>query len=277
VTVSDFIWQALVILACGVGGAMSCRARLTHRPGADFPSLLAKAPHLYLVFPLLLFLPFVNAYIAMHPALQWNMPPWLQFHWAALSWGTISGVLAYVFGFCSVAALARAHFARWVPLCFGVAVILAIQGFAAWTSRPNLPPLDLAISSDGVILQTSAYTCVPASGANIAKILGVHTTEKELSKLFRTTRDGTFPAQALHGMKELGISGRKVAPGAGILAVKPPAMLFVLGDTHAVVYAGMTNGEVELWNPNGGKKYLSIERLSEFWDGHALEFWRSDR
>jgi hypothetical protein len=43
-------------------------------------------------------------------------------------------------------------------------------------------------SQDGVILQSTAFTCVPAAGANIAAIVGVHKTEKELAQLCNTTR-----------------------------------------------------------------------------------------
>jgi ABC-type bacteriocin/lantibiotic exporter with double-glycine peptidase domain len=157
-----------------------------------------------------------------------------------------------------------------------VAVLATIQVYAEVSSQPNLPPIgETRLSSDGVILQTTPYTCAPAAGANIAALLGVHTTEGELVELCHTTRDGTFPARVLSGLKELGITGKKVKASSGIRAVHAPAMLFVLGDTHAVVYAGMTGGLAEIWNPSEGKALVPEGRLSELWDGHALEFQRS--
>jgi hypothetical protein len=232
--------------------------------------------HVYLAFPLLVALPTLNVYVASNPSLQWEMPAWLQVYWAALSWGMVSGILAYVFGICSVAAFATGHRWRWPVVWFGVAVLAVIQGYAGWSSRPNLPPLGAGrLSGDGVVLQTTPFTCVPAAGANIAAILGVHTTERELVELFHTTRDGTFPAQVLYGLKKLGISGQKAMVNAGIQAVNPPAMLFIRGDTHAVVYAGMTGGLVEIWNPSFGKSFIPESRLRQYWDGHALEFKRT--
>jgi Peptidase C39 family len=276
VTTSDFIWQAAFILAFGAGGAAVCRARLKGQSVESFQMLLRKTRHLYLVFPLLLVFPFINVYLARDPSLQWDMPEWLQLHWAALSWGIVSGILSYLFGFCSMAAFAIGGRWKWWPIYFGAVVVAAIQVYAGWSSRPNLPSLvKTRISSDGVILQTSAFTCVPAAGANIAAILGIHTTEREMAELFHTTRDGTFPAQALHGMKELGISGRKVTASSGIRTVTPPAMLFVMSDTHAVVYAGMKGGLVEIWNPNNGKRLMPESQLSVIWAGHALEFERA--
>lgn len=274
-TISDFIWQAVVILAFGAGGAGLCRARLAGQSAVNFQALLAKAPHLYLAFPLLLALPYVNVYVASHPSVQWDMPGWLQLHWAALSWGTVSAILAFVFGFCAAAVFATVHRRKWAPACFGVAVLAVIQGYAGWTSRPNLPPLgETRISNDGVILQTTPFTCVPAAAANIAARLGVHATEKELAALFHTTRDGTFPAQALRGMEELGLSGRKVTAPGGLPMVHPPAMLFIIGDTHAVVYAGMAGDLVEILNPSFGRKLIPEWQLDMMWDGHALEFSR---
>jgi hypothetical protein len=276
VTISDFIWQVAVILVFGVSGAAVCRARLEGQSAENFQALLGKTRHLYLVFPLLLVFPFINVYLARNPSLQWDMPPWLQLHWAALSWGIVSALLAYVFGFCSVVGLTTGHQWRWGLVYFGVAVLAAIQVYAGWSSRLNLPPLgETRISSDGVILQTTPYTCVPAAAANIAAMLGVHATEKELVVLFHTTRDGTFPAQVLRGLKELGISGRKVASDSALSAIHPPAMLFVFADSHAVVYAGMTGGLAEIWNPSAGKAFLPAWRLHQMWDGHALEFERA--
>ena len=232
--------------------------------------------HVYMAFPLLVALPVLNVCIAANLAIQWAMPGWLQVHWAALSWGIVSGILAYVFGFCSVAAFATGQGSKWAVVWFGVAVVAVIQVYAGWSSRPNLPPLAAArVSADGVILQTTPFTCVPAAGANVAAILGVHTSEKELVELFHTTRDGTFPAQVLYGLKKLGIPGRKVMAVTGIHAVKPPAMLFIRDDTHAVVYVGMKRGLVEIWNPSFGRTFMQEQRLHQNWDGHALEFARN--
>jgi ABC-type bacteriocin/lantibiotic exporter with double-glycine peptidase domain len=79
----------------------------------------------------------------------------------------------------------------------------------------------------------------------------------------------------LNGLKELGISGRKVLASAGIDTVNPPAMLFIRDDTHAVVYVGRRGELLEIWNPSFGKSFMPESRLRQLWDGHALEFNRS--
>jgi hypothetical protein len=275
-TPAEFIWQAFAILIFGALGVWVCEAVAAGQSDRHFPAQLRRARHLYLAFPLLLILPWANLYVATHPSVQWDMPEWIQLHWAALSWGAVNSTLAYVFGFCSAVAWASDKWGRRLPALFSVGVLLVIQIYAAWSSRPNLPALDEWKTRDGVVLQTSDYTCVPASGATIASILGVPTTEKQLAVLFHTTTNGTFPAAALSGMRQLGIDGRKVNSTDGnIRVLRPPAMLFFVNDTHAVVFVGFTNGLVEIWNPSEGRTFYSEERLRLVWTGHALEFRRA--
>jgi hypothetical protein len=276
-TPTDFIWQAAAILVFGALGVWVCESVAAGQSDRHFPAQLKRARHLYLVFPLLSILPYVNLYVASHPSLLWDMPEWLELHWAALSWGAVSATLAYLFGFCSAVAWASNKPGRRLPALFSVGVLLAIQIYAARSSRPNLPALDDWITPDGIALQTSDCTCVPTSGANIAAILGVHATEKQLAESFHTTRDGTFPAGALRGMRQLGIEGRKVnAVGGDIRALHPPAMLFVMNDSHAVVFVGLTNGLVEIWNPSQGKTFYTENALRRTWTGHAIEFRRAN-
>jgi hypothetical protein len=276
VTSSDFFCQTAVIFIFGIAGCACCTLRWKERRFHTFEALVGSARHLYWAMPLLGFLPVFNVYAGTRPSIQWEMPAWLQYHWAGLSWGVICGVLAYVFGFCSVAAATTGHRWKWPAVYFGAVVLTFIQVYALWSERPNLPPIGGAVvSGDGVILQTTPFTCVPAAGANIAAILGVRTSEKELVELCHTTRYGTFPAQVLYGLEKLGITGRKAPEDGGIEAVKPPAMLFISEDTHAVVYNGMKNGRIEIWNPSLGKVLVPEWRLGQLWDGHALEFQRA--
>ena len=275
----EIVWQGLIMLAAGAGWVAACRKVVRTRPGLEFQEILKRGRHVYLAFPLLLALPTLNVSVAAHPDWQWEMPGWLQIHYAAISWGLVESILAYVFGFCGAAAFANDHKWKRELAVFAVVVLASVEVHAIWSSRPNLPPMDQPrFSKDGVILQTTAFTCVPTAAANIAALFGVHTTEKELATLFHTSRDGTYPGAVLAGLKEFGISGRKLTlREPDIESVKPPAMLFVLHDSHAVVYVGRTNGVLEIWNPSGGKVRIPEGRIGRIWDGHALEFWRAAR
>ena len=128
-------------------------------------------------------------------------------------------------GFCAV-AFALGDGWKWGPICFGLAVLTTIQIYAGWKSRPNLPPLDsVRVSADGVILQTSPYTCVPASGAGIAA--SSITTERARWPACATPpsrRHLPRPGPRRHG--KLGLPGRKVTAINGIQAVRPPRDAF---------------------------------------------------
>ena len=162
------------MFAFGICGCAVCTFRWVSGRAGSFQSLLSGAFHIYLALPALVALPIANVYAGTNPSLQWQMPAWLQLHWAGLSWGVVSGVMAYVFGFCSVAAAVTGDRWKWPVVYFGAAFLTLIQVYARWSSIPHLPPLGRpSISQDGVILQTTPFTCVPAAGANVAAILGL--------------------------------------------------------------------------------------------------------
>ena len=270
-------WQCVIILlSASVGVAVS---RKITRASADIR--LARTPalsrHVYLASLVLLFLPVAGIYMTAHPSLHWEMPCWLQLHYITISWGTISALMAYVFALCSYPAVAGNRPWKWAPATCALLLLSGIEGYLAWRLRPDPPPLSAQnVLRDGVILQTYSYTCVPAAGANIAAMVGVPLTEKQLADACGTTKDGTYPAQILAALELFGISGKKrTIPAADVQKVKPPAMLFVLGDIHAVVYAGITNGRVQLLDPGCGRRLVREEHLRAIWQGHALEFTRT--
>ena len=268
---------AAVLLFAALGVAIAKRDFRRHpnrKPGQ--PANLRW--YLCLGVPILLLLPILNIWLTGHPTSVWGMPAWLQIHYFPIYWGLICAVLGYGFGFCcSAKFLARAH-GRWPLLIVAIFTISTIEGYAWWKTGTSgsSPAAAPRITPDGVILQSTGATCVPASAANIAQILGVQTSEAEMARLCCTTSDGTYPAQALAALRQIGISGRKVSNSErDILAIKPPAILFFLDDTHAVVFVGLTNGMAEIWNPSIGKTRLSPSRIHDLWTGHAFEFWRN--
>ena len=271
-----FIGQGLTILTSATCGALVARKKIGGRPDLKFEEILKGAHHLYLALLLLVLVPVLNAYLTAHPAMHWDLPALVQLHSDAIHYGMVNALLAYVFGFCCFTGFATRERSRRVVLTIAVVALSAVQLQALLKFRADRVELkEVWISPDGVILQSSSHTCAPAAAANIAAMLGLRTTEKELCALFHTTREGTFPAQVLAGMKQLGVSGRKVTlASSNIAALNPPAMLFLVGDGHAVAYAGFTNGSAEIWDPAVGKRRLSTEWLRETWQGHALEFWR---
>ncbi len=233
--------------------------------------------HLFFLLPILVALPIFSIWMTANPSFAWEMPAWLQNHIFAAYWGAICSLLAYGFAFACSSKFRGKDTGRWAVLGVAILVVSAIQVFGWWKTHADRLTVPEAprIARDGVILQSTPASCVPASAANVAKILGVNTSEAEMARFCDAHTDGTYPAQALAGLQRIGISGRKVSePNHDIRAIKPPAILFFLDDTHAVVYVSLSNGLAEIWNPSVGKTWLAPERLASLWTGHALEFWR---
>jgi len=100
-----------------------------------------------------------------------------------------------------------------------------------------------------------------------------------MAELFGTTI-GTSAAQVVYGMQELGFtcSMREIG-SADVKQLTQPAMLFVdhraTGpESHAVVYVGVSNHKIEIWDPLLGKDFFTAQELATIWHGHAIEFSR---
>jgi len=124
---------------------------------------------------------------------------------------------------------------------------------------------------DGVCLQSSGVTCVPASMATVLDHYGAScgpagvdfriNAESRLARLSNTSDYGTEPWQALRCLRGEGLAAECVE--ADIENVPAPSIIVIyLGTTqHAVVYFGKKNGKYEFGDPLYGKVLLS---LSEF-------------
>ena len=143
-------------------------------------------------------------------------------------------------------------------------------------TKPLAPSLFDKQTADGIILQSSPSSCVAASAANILKIYGMDTSEKELAALFGTTlMTGTTAAQLVYGMRRIGFEAvMKYIENADISAIEAPAVLFVAyGSTenHAVALLKYSENDIEVADPLSGRKHLSQEQLGKIWHGRALE------
>ncbi|MCI5124869.1 MAG: hypothetical protein D3925_10430 [Candidatus Electrothrix sp. AR5] len=159
-----------------------------------------------------------------------------------------------------------------VAICFVIAIEAVQWGF----TRPLAPHLYEKLTNDGIILQSSPSSCVPASAANILNIFGRDVSEPEMAALFGTTlMSGTSVAQLIYGLEKINIkSSRKYIKEADLSKIKAPAVLFVdVGkpENHAVVLLGYTQDKVNIIDPLIGKKNFTLEELQHIWHGRAVE------
>lgn len=225
-------------------------------------------------FCLLAFLVF-TAVVPLAPG--WFLPLWVAYYRETLMWGTLLVLGAFVFTVGAVVAFHTRHRDRWKVVSGGVGFLLAFQGAQWFYTRPVAPDLTHAMTTDGVILQSSGVSCAAASGANIARALGRETTEKEMAALFGTTkRLGTADAQVVYGMRTLGfIADRVEIPGADPAQLASLAMLFVdhpdTGpESHAVAFMRFAHDQAEIWDPLVGKRFLTRSQLAATWHGRGI-------
>ena len=90
------LWlNILLIIGFVVVGSMECRRLFAKDANLDMKTVLKRAPYLYVLIPLSIILLIVAS--LNRPALTWNLPLRLQYHYSALSWGGILAIFAFVF------------------------------------------------------------------------------------------------------------------------------------------------------------------------------------
>ncbi|HUW59547.1 MAG TPA: cysteine peptidase family C39 domain-containing protein [Candidatus Bathyarchaeia archaeon] len=211
------------------------------------------------------------------PSVVWLMPAWLEYVCVPAGWLLTVSTVGFMFGAVGLMAWKQRDRALWLmPVaCIGVLVLgeWAIQN-SPWFKEPELQKAK--VDQNGVIRQSHASTCAAAACANVAKVLGVEKTEREMVDLLGTTDDGTTPSQIVYGMRRLGFESRKRRiVDSDHTKLRAPAVLLVMYGTqplgHAVAYIGQKDGKAEIWNPVSGKQWMTREQLAETWFGHAIE------
>ena len=271
------LWlNILLIIGFIFVGLMECRRLFSKDPNLNVKTALSKAPYLYVLIPLSIIL-LVIANLN-RPALIWNLPLWIQYHYTALTWGGILAIFAFVFSLASAVAIRTRHRERWKIVVAATLLILVVEVIQWNYTRPIAPRLKNIVASSGTVMQTSNASCAAASAASIARTFGIQKTEKEMAELFGTTVAGTSGAQVIYGMRKIGIASKKVeVPDSDPERLKSPAMIFIDNqftgpESHAVAYMGLNKDKAEIWDPLEGRRFFTKDQLAKIWHGRGIEF-----
>jgi hypothetical protein len=133
-----------------------------------------------------------------------------------------------------------------------------------------------------IVLQTTDFTCAPASIATLGRLTGKHPqlTEKEVTFLANTTRLGTSTLAEIRALKKLDLNPQfrrnltvddlgKINQFA-VLHVREPIGRKLIN--HAVVLLSVDREKqvVKIANPLYGIQYKSYEQMKEYWYGEAV-------
>ena len=138
------------------------------------------------------------------------------------------------------------------------------------------------ITKDGVVFQTTPYTCAPSSIATLAIFTGKHPniTEKQVVKLTMTNKFGTSTLAEIRAMEKLGLnpqykSGLTVQD---LVKIDRPAILHVRLKSagriisHAVALLSIDPAKQVLIiaDPLSGIKEMKFDRLKGYWFGEVI-------
>lgn len=138
---------------------------------------------------------------------------------------------------------------------------------------------------NGVVMQTTAYTCAPASIATLARVTKQYPylTEQEVVKLTRTNRFGTTTLSEIKAMEKLGLNPqyRHNLTVNDLIALNKPALLHVkekrrtgkgVRFSHAVALLSIDaqKGLILIANPLYGMQIKTFSEFGQYWFGEAI-------
>jgi predicted double-glycine peptidase len=134
-----------------------------------------------------------------------------------------------------------------------------------------------------IVLQTTDFTCVPASIATLGRVSGKYPqlSEKEVVLLTNTDRRGTSTLAEIKALKKLGLNPeyRRGLTVDHLSTINRPAILHVREKittntiiVHAVALLSVNNAKkvLKIANPLYGIQYKSYEQMKDYWYGEAV-------
>lgn len=262
-----------VLVAPPLVGLWCARRVRARRPEVGVANAIGSLPALRWLLVVLL-LPVALASVAASPRIAMQLPLALQYWGPSIVWVIVVSAIGGFNFFVVGLGWAERNPERGKVLLAAL-ILSTVFGFMQFHyTRPLAPALVEEVAPDGAILQSSDASCVPASSANVARLLGVVATEPVLAKAMHTTRMfGTSAPQLVVGMREFGIACDMLVLGEHDGdRVPAPAILFVDHEAvgpegHAVALLGRRGETFEVVDPLSGREAWSRAKLESVWHG----------
>lgn len=268
----------LVFLAASYAGHHEYQSLVKRWPDASLTNFHLKPGCVRFVLLLLVILMGPSLYLVLHRTSLWLLPEWLELTLLWWSNGLGAALFGLLFGL-AWGAFKRESLPNARALVLTVLLCqLALIFMTAWMQRFIAAQLSDAKWSGKMLLQTSGSSCAPASAANVAALLGLRYSEREMARFMGTRAAGTSPAFIIRGLKQAGIEGEKFSdPLVNLDALPLPAILIVdhaaAGPESHAVAAIQYHAEkkaLEIWNPLTGSELMTQAELKRIWPGHGI-------
>jgi len=165
-------------------------------------------------------------------------------------------------------------------LAAGAVLVLAVT-YLGWRQLPLVNALGAARLVDGVVMQTTSYTCGPASIATLARASGMtDVDERRVVELAGTSRGGTTSLAEIRAMRRLGLEpefARHLTPAdlaadgrLAVLHVDEPVLTAKIRHAVALLAVDSTRRTITIGNPLYGRQVKSWDDLRGYWIGEAI-------
>lgn len=168
-------------------------------------------------------------------------------------------------------------------LFVGLAVISLFLSLLFYQKYPIINILkEPKIIDNYIVLQTTDFSCAPASIATLARLSGKHPelTEKDVTLLTKTSRIGTSVLAEIRALKKLDLNPefRRNLTVDDLADINLPAIIHVrepIGKNfinHSVALLSVNKDKkiVKIANPLYGVEYKSYEEIKDYWYGDAV-------
>lgn len=209
------------------------------------------------------------------PALEPRLFPWDWYPRVELWWHLLGGMFLFGAGLYVV----RASLWKRDLLMVATGLLASYLAAAGWSLRGDHTRLCGTVDRWGVCLQTSPYSCGPASAAALLRLHGVSATEREMADLCltrpgNTLVSGTSDCGLARGLRaKLGSRSRVEVTAPRYADLPVPCLVPVrlaprLGHCILVVEAGETG--VTVIDPHRGFRTIDRPAFESSWQGSAV-------
>jgi hypothetical protein len=171
---------------------------------------------------------------------------------------------------------------RLQQLLVAIAAIAVSLAILLHYSLPVTGLLGEPLIVENIVLQTTPYTCAPASIATLARLIGTapNLSEREAVILTGTDRFGTSTLAEISALKRLGLAPRyrRGLTVAELAAAKQPALLHVkepvggskIGHTVVLLETNSQKQTFIIGNPLYGRLERTFDSMEGYWTGEAV-------
>lgn len=273
---TSFLVMSGVTLAALLLGRRRGLQIVARHPAATVESAHRHIPEVRALFPLSLLASGVAVFVFSRYQVVWLLPASLDATALPILFTCSVGFLGYIAAATLTIAWQSAHRERGKMTLAAGLLLLAFGFIYVRHSLPVYSDLRDDRTDDGAILQTSPYTCGPASAANLLTLRGASTSEREMARLANTTDLGTSPGGILRGLHARGVAAHKASltmadlragPGPVILLVDYPGLGAL---SHAILFERIDGETARVIDPLSGRVRMDVDQLERQWRGHAI-------